>query len=89
MGALVFQRGDQLRQRTVLGDHVIAGQRIEPGMDLLTVTDLSQVWVIAQIYEAETSAARVGRAARVTLRPPPRPDRKLPPLSVMLPLSGS
>jgi RND family efflux transporter MFP subunit len=51
----------------VTAKNIVAGQRIEPGMDLLTVTDLSQVWVIAQIYEAETSAARVGRAARVTL----------------------
>ena len=51
----------------VTAKNIVAGQRIEPGMDLLTVTDLSQVWVIAQIYEAETSAARVGRPARITL----------------------
>jgi RND family efflux transporter MFP subunit len=51
----------------VTAKNIVAGQRIEPGMDLLTVTDLSHVWVIAQIYEAETAAARVGRAARVTL----------------------
>lgn len=51
----------------VTGRNVVAGQRIEPGMDLLTVTDLSQVWVIAQIYEAEARAAVPGRAARVTM----------------------
>jgi Cu(I)/Ag(I) efflux system membrane fusion protein len=51
----------------VTGKNVVAGQRIEPGMDLLTVTDLSQVWVIAQVFEAEARVAEPGRAARVTL----------------------
>ena len=51
----------------VTGKNVVAGQRIEPGMELLTVTDLSRVWVMAQVYEAEASLAQPGRAARVTL----------------------
>ncbi len=51
----------------VTAKNIVAGQRIEPGMDLLTVTDLSQVWVIAGVFEAEASAARLGRVARVTL----------------------
>jgi membrane fusion protein, copper/silver efflux system len=51
----------------VTGKSVMAGQRIEPGMDLLTVTDMSQVWIIVQVFEAEASAARVGRPAIVTL----------------------
>lgn len=51
----------------VTGKNVVAGQRIEPGMDLLTVTDLSHVWVIAQVFESEARTAQPGRAARVTL----------------------
>ena len=51
----------------VTGKNVVAGQRIEPGMDLLTVTNLSRVWVIAQVYEAEAALAQPGRPARVTL----------------------
>jgi RND family efflux transporter MFP subunit len=51
----------------VTGKNVVAGQRIEPGMDLLTVTDLSRVWVIAQVFEAEARVAQPGRTARVTL----------------------
>lgn len=51
----------------VTGKNVVAGQRIEPGMELLTVTDMSQVWIMAQVFEAEASAARVGRPAAVTL----------------------
>ncbi len=46
---------------------VLEGQRIEPGMALLTVTDLSRVWVAAQGYEAEAAAAQPGRAATITL----------------------
>ena len=51
----------------VTGKNVVAGQRIEPGMELLTVTDLSRVWIIAQVFEAEAAAARPGRLATVTL----------------------
>jgi RND family efflux transporter MFP subunit len=51
----------------VTGKNVVAGQRIEPGMELLTVTDLSRVWVIAQVFEAEARAAQPGRPAKVTL----------------------
>jgi membrane fusion protein, copper/silver efflux system len=46
---------------------VLEGHKIDPGMDLLTITDLSRVWVAAQLYEAEASAAQVGRSATVTL----------------------
>ncbi len=51
----------------VTGKNIVAGQRIEPGMDLLTVTDMSHVWVIAQVFEAEARAAQPGRAATITL----------------------
>ncbi|MFB3852376.1 MAG: efflux RND transporter periplasmic adaptor subunit [Vicinamibacterales bacterium] len=47
--------------------NVLQGQRIEPGMPLVTLSDLSRVWVTAQVYEAEAAAARVGQPARVTL----------------------
>jgi multidrug efflux pump subunit AcrA (membrane-fusion protein) len=46
---------------------VVEGHKIDPGVDLMTITDLSRVWVAAQLYEAEANAAQVGRAATVTL----------------------
>jgi RND family efflux transporter MFP subunit len=57
--------------RAPFGGHVtekavLEGQRIEPGMPLLTVSDLSRVWVVAQIYENEASAAVPGRRATLT-----------------------
>ncbi len=51
----------------VTGKNVVTGQRIEPGMELLTVTDLSRVWVMAQVYEGEAALAQPGRVATVTL----------------------
>jgi RND family efflux transporter MFP subunit len=47
--------------------NVVEGHKAEPGMDLLTLTDLSRVWVTAQLYEAEANAAQLGRSATVTL----------------------
>jgi RND family efflux transporter MFP subunit len=46
---------------------VVEGQRVEPGMNLMTIVDLSRAWVTAQVYEAEAGAAQPGRAARVSL----------------------
>jgi membrane fusion protein, copper/silver efflux system len=54
---------------------VLEGQKVEAGANLLTLTDLSRVWVLAQVYEAEASAAKVGRAGIVTL--PYDPNIKL------------
>ncbi len=47
---------------------VVEGHKVEPGAELMTITDLSRVWVTAQVYEAEASAARVGSPATVSLQ---------------------
>lgn len=54
---------------------VLVGQRVEPGMELFTVTDLSTVWVEAAIYESEAPAIRLGAMATLTL--PYDPSLKL------------
>ncbi len=46
---------------------VLEGHKVEPGEDLMTVTDLSRVWVTAQLYEAEARAAAAGRPATINL----------------------
>jgi membrane fusion protein, copper/silver efflux system len=51
----------------VTGKNVVVGQRIESGNDLFMVTDLSHVWVMAQVFEIEARAAQPGRPVRVTL----------------------
>ncbi len=51
----------------VTGKEVFAGTQIEPGMTLFTVTDLSKVWIEAEVYEYEAPLVRTGQQARVTL----------------------
>jgi Cu(I)/Ag(I) efflux system membrane fusion protein len=51
----------------VIEKTVVEGQRVEPGMNLMTIADLSRAWVTAQLYEAEAGAAQPGRVARVSL----------------------
>jgi RND family efflux transporter MFP subunit len=51
----------------VMEKRVVEGQRVEPGMNLMTIADLSRAWVTANLYEGEAAAARVGREAKVSL----------------------
>jgi RND family efflux transporter MFP subunit len=47
----------------VTGKEIFDGTRVMPGMDLLTVTDLSRVWIDADLYEYEAQYVRVGQSA--------------------------
>lgn len=51
----------------VTGKEIFEGQQVQPGMDLLTVTDLSKVWVEADFYEYESHDLRLGARATVSL----------------------
>lgn len=46
---------------------VYEGARIEPGTELFTLTDLSRVWIEAEVFEQEAAAVRVGQEARISL----------------------
>ena len=43
------------------------GQFAKPGMDLLTISDISKVWVQADIYESELPWIQVGQQATIIL----------------------
>ncbi len=47
----------------VTAKEVYQGTRVMPGMELFTVTDLSHVWIEADLYEYEARAVRVGQEA--------------------------
>jgi len=47
--------------------NVVEGARITPADAPLEITDLSRVWVLADIYEAELSRVRIGMGAALTL----------------------
>jgi len=51
---------------TVTERLVNAGAGIEPGKPLFTIANLSTVWVIANVPEAQVSRLRVGTAARIS-----------------------
>jgi membrane fusion protein, copper/silver efflux system len=45
---------------------VLIGQRIEPGMTLFTVADLSTVWVEAEFYETDAESLKIGFEAKLS-----------------------
>lgn len=51
----------------VMSKNVFEGQQVEPGMELFTVTDLSRIWIEADVYESETSAVKVGQEGKISL----------------------
>ncbi len=48
------------------------GQQVEPGMELFTITDLSHVWIEADLYEYEARSVRLGQLGRLSLPFDPR-----------------
>lgn len=59
----------------VTAKEIFEGQQIEPSMELFGITDLSRIWIEADIYEYEAREVHVGQEAKVTL--PYDPSRKL------------
>lgn len=51
----------------VIEKNVVAGQMVEGGMRLFRLGDLGTVWVLAQVYEQDLPALRVGQEATVAL----------------------
>lgn len=47
--------------------HALKGMAVTPGMALYTITDLSKVWVLADIYEQDLSLVKPGQEAKVTI----------------------
>lgn len=53
---------------TVIEKRVVNGQQVAAGAELYRIADLSNVWVIAEVAEADLSGIKVGTPALVTLR---------------------
>jgi RND family efflux transporter MFP subunit len=62
----------------VTGKEILAGARVDPGMSLFTIADLSRVWVEADVYEYEASLIERGSEAVVTLPYDPAFRREVP-----------
>ncbi len=57
----------------VVAKEVLEGQKVEPGMELLTLADLSRVWVEADLYQQEAGAVAVGQQAAISVPGQPEP----------------
>ncbi len=55
------------RAGTVIERHITDGSAAKKGQTLLTIADLSQVWIDADIFEADLDLVTVGMTASVTL----------------------
>lgn len=55
------------RAGVVIAKQAFEGLFIDPSLELYTITDLSRVWVIADIYEADVAHVQVGTPARLTV----------------------
>ena len=53
-------------QGTILSRTVNAGEVVMMGKEMFRIADLSQVWVIGQLYEKDFAAVRVGTSAAIT-----------------------
>lgn len=51
----------------VMMKNALPGMRVMPGEELLQITDLSRVWVDAQLYEYQLPAVKVGQSAEIVL----------------------
>ena len=56
------------RAGTVLSKEAIQGMYVDPSLELYTLSDLSQVWVLADVYEADVPYVRVNDHARLTIQ---------------------
>jgi len=57
----------------VMQKNVVHGMRVMPSDTLFDIADLSHLWVLADVYESDLPAIRLGMAAEVTV--PYLPDR--------------
>ncbi|MBL8992908.1 MAG: efflux RND transporter periplasmic adaptor subunit [Spirochaetia bacterium] len=55
------------RSGSIVSKTAIQGMFVEPGMELYTLADLSVVWVLADIYEADAEFVHKGDVARLTV----------------------
>ena len=52
---------------TILEKNAIEGMRFNAGSSLFRIADLSSVWVLAEVFEQDISAIRIGDPVRITI----------------------
>jgi membrane fusion protein, copper/silver efflux system len=62
------------RSGVVVNRGVTAGTSVDPSTTLLTIADLSRVWILAEVPEAHIAAVRVGKPAQLDFPASGRPS---------------
>lgn len=55
----------------VVDKPVVEGMRLGPSDRLFEITDLSRIWVLAELYEKDLGSARIGAPVEITLQSAP------------------
>jgi membrane fusion protein, copper/silver efflux system len=55
------------RAGTIIAKQAFEGLFVDPSIELYTISDLSRVWVLADIYEADVAQVQLGTEARLTV----------------------
>jgi Cu(I)/Ag(I) efflux system membrane fusion protein len=55
------------RSGVVVAKQAFDGLFVDPSLELYTISDLSSVWVLADVYDADVADVRVGSVARLTI----------------------
>lgn len=61
------------RSGTIVAKQAVLGTYVEPGTELFTISDLSHVWVIADVYEADLPNVALGQEAKLAIEGVPDP----------------
>ena len=59
------------RSGLVIGKDIVAGARVEEGMTLLDIADLSTVWIEADVYEKDIEYLRPGQTVQANVEATP------------------
>jgi Cu(I)/Ag(I) efflux system membrane fusion protein len=58
----------------VLQKLAVEGKKVSPADRLYEIADLARVWILAEVYEKDLGAVRIGRPVRIKLSAPPGGD---------------
>jgi len=61
------------RSGVVVAKQAFDGLYVDPSLELYTISDLSHVWILADIYDTDVAHVKVGSTARLTIEGQPAP----------------
>ncbi len=56
------------RKGVVVSKQAVAGTFVDPSVELYTISDLSKVWLLTDVYESDVPFVKIGQPAKITLQ---------------------